>query len=214
MRLIVLGPQGCGKGTQAKLINKEMGIPHISTGDIFRANMEQGTELGKIAKEYVNKGQLVPLDITVKIVKDRIEQPDCEENGFCLDGFPRNREQAEALDKITDIDRVILIELPREELIKRLSIRRDCKDCAHITRLDWLINGKCEKCGGQVFQREDATEEAIQKRLEIYDTQTAPLIDFYKNKGILQTIQGQDKVEDTFALTKAALKDNCQNFNK
>lgn len=206
MNIIIFGPQGSGKGTQSGLIKEKYNIAHISTGDLFRENIKNQTELGKLAQTYINKGELVPDQVTINMLKDRISNPDCK-NGFILDGFPRNLSQAEALEKIVNIDAVILLDLDRNVLINRMLNRRTCRQCAFITSLDWL-NGKtvCPKCGGELYQRDDDVLEAINKRLENYDKQTTPLIDYYKNKGILGVVKGQDKVEDTFALVDKEIK--------
>lgn len=200
MNIIIFGPQGSGKGTQSSLIKEKYNIAHISTGDLFRENIKNQTELGKLAQTYINKGELVPDQVTINMLQDRIKKSDCK-NGFILDGFPRNIPQAEALEKIVNIDAVILLDLDRKVLINRMLNRRTCRQCAHITSTDWL-DGKtvCPKCGGELYQRDDDVLEAINTRLENYDKQTKPLIEFYGKKGILGTVKGQDKVEDTFAL--------------
>lgn len=190
MKLIILGSQGSGKGTYASRIGPKLGVPHISTGDLFREEIKNETELGKEAETYMNKGILVPDDITIKILKNRISQEDCK-NGFILDGFPRTRAQAEALEDITKINAVINLVVPHEVLIFRLSSRVTCKKCAEIYNLRTLKpkqEGICDKCGGELYQREDETPEGIKKRLEEYANKTAPLIDYYRNKGILQDV--------------------------
>lgn len=204
MKLLLLGPVGSGKGTQAAIISKKYNIPHISTGEIFRWNIQNETELGKIVKPIVESGNLVPEELTNKLVEDRIKKQDCE-NGFILDGYPRNLAQAYALDKMTNLDKVILINLSEDEIIKRLSSRRMCLKCKQPTSLQWLVNGKCEKCGGEVYVRNDDKPEVVKVRLE---TNKVPneLIDFYKNKGIFYKIDATNDVEETFQLLDVILK--------
>ena len=184
MNLILLGGPGAGKGTQAKLIVEEYKIPQISTGDMLREAVKQGTELGKKAKEYMDKGELVPDEIVIGIVRDRLKQPDCEK-GFILDGFPRTIAQAEALDKMLDeigkkIDAVINIYVPEEEIVKRIVNRRTCKKCGAIYHLIYSPpkeSNKCDKCGGELYQRDDDKEETVRERLRVYKQQTEPLIE-------------------------------------
>jgi adenylate kinase len=206
MKLILLGPVGSGKGTQARLIKEEYNLPHISTGEIFRTNIQNETELGKIAKQYIDNGDLVPEELTNKLVADRIAQEDCK-NGFILDGYPRNLNQAKALEEMTDIDIALMIDLSEEKIIERLSSRRMCSKCSQPTSLDWMIDGKCEKCGGDVYVRDDDKPEVIMMRIK---KQAVPLdvIDFYKQKGVFNKIDATDNVEDTYALVKSILDQN------
>jgi len=197
MNLIILGPQGSGKGTQADLIAKKTGIAHISTGDMLRANVKEGTELGKIAEECMNKGQLVPNDITVDMLKERLNQEDAKK-GFVLDGFPRNIEQANALDKITKIDKVVEVKVSNRESIRRIAGRRTCK-CGAVYHTFYNppnILDICDKCDSNLVQRDDDKEDVIRKRLDIYHSQTAPLIDHYKDKHI--AINGEQTIEKVF----------------
>lgn len=202
MRLVLLGPPGVGKGTQASAIVEKYNIPHISTGDIFRANIKEGTDLGKKAKEYMDKGLLVPDDLVVSIVKDRLTEEDCKE-GFLLDGFPRTIMQADILeDELKDmgikLDKVINIYADSEVLIERAVGRRICKVCGkayHIKFNPPKESGVCDLDGGELFQREDDTEETVAKRIEVYQKQTEPLISFYKEKGILSDIDGTQPIE-------------------
>lgn len=206
MKLVLLGPPGAGKGTQAAEIVKKYNVPHISTGDIFRKNIGEGTELGKKAKEYMDKGLLVPDELVVAIVKDRLSEADCRE-GFLLDGFPRTVDQANALDnelKSLDykLDYVINIHVDKESLIERAVGRRICKDCGatyHIKFNKPKVDGKCDLCGGELFQRSDDTEETVTKRIEVYLEQTEPLIGYYKEKGILVDINGDQDIDKVFS---------------
>ncbi|ADQ41229.1 adenylate kinase [Caldicellulosiruptor acetigenus I77R1B] len=210
MRLILLGAPGAGKGTQAEYLSKRFSIPHISTGDILRENVKNETELGKKAKEYMDKGLLVPDEIVIEIVKDRISKEDCK-NGFLLDGFPRTIAQAEALDKVLQelgqkIDKVLNIEVPDEKILERMSGRRICKNCGasfHVIYRPPQKEGVCDVCGGELYQREDDKEETVKKRLEVYHAQTQPLIDYYRAKGLLVVAYGQEEIADT---TKEVLK--------
>jgi len=204
MRLILLGAPGAGKGTQAALLSSELNIPHISTGDIFRYNIKNGTALGKKAKEYIDKGLLVPDELTVDIVKDRLQQDDCK-NGFILDGFPRTIPQAEYLEKVlkdmgVELDAVLNIHVPDEAIIKRMSGRRVCTACGmsyHIVNNPTKIEGKCDKCNAEVTQREDDREETVVNRLKTYHDQTEPLIEYYDKKGKLVNVNGLNRIEDT-----------------
>ncbi|HHW30172.1 MAG TPA: adenylate kinase [Clostridiaceae bacterium] len=203
MRIILLGAPGAGKGTQAAIISKELNLTHISTGDIFRYNIKESTELGKQAKVYIDKGQLVPDELTIRIVVDRLNKPDCS-RGFILDGFPRTVVQAESLDaemsqKGTPIDYVINIEVPDQVVIDRLSGRRVCLECHavyHIVSNPTKTPNKCDICGAEVIQRSDDREETIRQRLKIYHEQTEPLIAYYSRRGILQTVHGEYGIED------------------
>jgi len=199
--LIIFGPQASGKGTQAEKIASNYQIIHISTGDIFRNNISKGTELGRIAKEIINKGNLVPDDITNKIVENRLAQKDCDK-GFILDGYPRNYHQVEFLDKLhRKITRVINLDVPREELIKRISNRRVCSDCKANYNLIYIKpkkQGLCDECEGTLVQRDDDKPKAIEKRLNIYDNQTKQLLDFYQKKGVLININGDQPIEKVF----------------
>ncbi|MBZ4688538.1 MAG: adenylate kinase [Clostridia bacterium] len=205
MRLILMGPPGAGKGTQAEKLQKELSIPHISTGDMFRKAIKEETELGKEAKKYLDSGALVPDEITVGIVKERLQEPDCNE-GFMLDGFPRTVPQAEALEKtMADLDEkldaVIYINVPKEKLIERLTGRRVCKNCGatyHVQFNPPKEEGNCDECGGELYQRSDDTVETVENRLNVYLENTRPLIDYYKEKGILKEIDGDQGVDKVF----------------
>ena len=205
MKIIMLGAPGAGKGTQAKQIAGKYSIPHISTGDIFRANIKNGTELGKKAKEYMDQGLLVPDELTCDLVMDRIQQDDCK-NGFVLDGFPRTIPQAEALDaaltKIGEkMDYAIDVDVPDENIVRRMSGRRACLDCGatyHIVSLPPKTEGKCDHCSSDLVLRDDDKPETVQKRLTAYHEQTQPLIDYYKNQGILKSVDGTQPMEAVF----------------
>ena len=205
MKIIMLGAPGAGKGTQAKQIAEKYSIPHISTGDIFRANIKNGTDLGKKAKEYMDQGLLVPDELTCDLVMDRIQQDDCK-NGFVLDGFPRTIPQAEALDaaltKIGEkMDYAIDVDVPDENIVSRMSGRRACLDCGatyHIVSLPPKTEGKCDHCGSDLVLRDDDKPETVQKRLTVYHEQTQPLIDYYKNQGILKSVDGTQPMESVF----------------
>lgn len=205
MKIIMLGAPGAGKGTQAKQIADKYSIPHISTGDIFRANIKNGTDLGKKAKEYMDQGLLVPDELTCDLVMDRIQQDDCK-NGFVLDGFPRTIPQAEALDaaltKIGEtMDYAIDVDVPDENIVSRMSGRRACLDCGatyHIVSLPPKTEGKCDHCGSELVLRDDDKPETVQKRLSVYHEQTQPLIDYYKKQGILKSVDGTQPMEAVF----------------
>lgn len=206
MRLIMLGAPGAGKGTQAKLVAKELNIPHISTGDIFRANIKNGTELGRKAKEYMDAGKLVPDSLTCDIVADRLAQADCSE-GYILDGFPRTIPQAEALDKVvadlgTKIDYAVNIDVPDEAIINRMSGRRACVGCGatyHIAFNPPKKENICDSCGQSLILRDDDKPETVRTRLSVYHEQTQPLIDFYEKKGALITVDGTQDLNAVFA---------------
>ncbi len=212
MKIIMLGAPGAGKGTQAKLISEEYGIPHISTGDIFRANLKEGTELGQKAKVYMDQGLLVPDDLTCDLVVDRIAQDDCE-NGFILDGFPRTIPQADcltdALGKLGEsMDFAIDVNVPDENIIKRMSGRRACLNCGatyHVVEIPPKVEGVCDVCGGKLVLRDDDKPETVKKRLDVYHEQTQPLIDYYTKQGILHTVDGTLPMEEVFAQIKEIL---------
>ena len=206
MKLILLGAPGAGKGSQAKKIAEDYKIAHISTGDALRANIKNGTELGKFAKEFIDKGQLVPDEVVVGIVADRIKQDDCK-NGFLLDGFPRTVAQADALGKLTDIDLVIDIEVDFGVIAKRISGRRMCK-CGETYHISTYKSDVCAKCGDKLYQRDDDNEETVNKRLDVYAKQTAPLIDYYKKAGKLVEIDGNDTIDAVYENVKKVLSGN------
>lgn len=202
MNILFMGPPGAGKGTQAERIVTEFGIPHISTGDAFRAAMREGTPIGLKAKEYIDNGQLVPDDVTVGVVRERLAQPDCE-TGFLLDGFPRTLGQAEALDDILvtmgrKLDHVINLSVDRELLLARLTGRRICKSCGatyHVIFNPPQQEGVCDKCQGELYQRSDDTEETVGKRLDEYINKTAPLLSYYEAKGLLRDVDGEKEID-------------------
>lgn len=210
MHIILLGAPGAGKGTQATKISDNYGLVHISTGDIFRENIKNQTPVGILAKSFIDKGQLVPDDVTCKIVEERIQRPDCKD-GFMLDGFPRTIAQAEMLDKITNVDLVINIDVDFADVMQRLCGRRVCKDCGESYHLSTL-NGAttCSRCGGELYQRKDDNPETVLSRLEVYTKQTQPLIEYYQQKGVLFTVVSQETPEQTFALVSAKLDQCCK----
>lgn len=205
MKIVLLGPPGAGKGTQAKSISNRYSIPHISTGDIFRKNISENTPLGIEAKSYMDNGQLVPDEVTINMVKDRLQKDDCK-NGYLLDGFPRTVHQAEALDNFLtereeSIDTALLIEVPKEFILERMTGRRVCPSCGasyHIKFNPPANDGKCDLCGSDVIQRKDDTEETVKERLDVYENQTQPLIDFYKNKKQLSVVDGTQAINEVF----------------
>ena len=205
MKIVMLGAPGAGKGTQAKMIAEKYSIPHISTGDIFRANIKEGTPLGLEAKSYMDQGKLVPDELTVKILLDRVAKDDCK-NGYVLDGFPRTIPQAnvlkEALDAQNDkIDYAINVDVPDENIVRRMSGRRACVTCGatyHIEHVPPKKEGICDKCGSNLILRDDDKPETVLNRLKIYDEQTQPLIDFYNKEGILKEVDGTIDVKDAF----------------
>ncbi len=206
MKIIMLGAPGAGKGTQAKMIAEKYAIPHISTGDIFRANIKNGTELGKEAKKYMDQGKLVPDELTVKILLDRVAQPDCA-NGYVLDGFPRTIPQAEVLDKALrelgdKIDYAINVDVPDENIVNRMGGRRACVGCGatyHIKYNAPKVDNTCDTCGSDLIIRDDDKPETVQNRLSVYHEQTQPLIDFYEKQGVLKTVDGTVDMNDVFA---------------
>ncbi|BAJ28951.1 MULTISPECIES: adenylate kinase [Kitasatospora] len=216
MRIVLVGPPGAGKGTQAHVLAKTLSIPHISTGDLFRANISQGTPLGVEAKSYMDAGRLVPDEVTIGMAKDRMLQPDAA-NGFLLDGFPRNLGQAEALDAILAengiaLDGVLDLEVPEDEVVKRIAGRRLCRnDGAHVFHVVYnppKTEGVCDECGGELYQRSDDTEEAVRVRLEEYHSKTEPIIGYYQQQGLLVTISALGKVDEVTERAVAALEKN------
>lgn len=210
--LILMGPPGGGKGTQAQRLTQELGIPQISTGDILRGAVRAGTELGQKAKQFMDAGELVPDDVIIGIVKDRLQEDDAQK-GFILDGFPRTVTQADALGKMLGeadrkIERVINFVVPDEEIVQRITGRRMCRECGatyHVSFDPPSKEGACDKCGGELYQRDDDTEETVRKRLDVYRDQTAPLIDYYSKQGIVREIEGVGPVDEIAERIKSAL---------
>lgn len=208
MRIVLLGGPGSGKGTQAKMLIDKLGVPQISTGDIFRAALKEGTPMGLKAKTFMDKGELVPDDVVIGVVEERLTKPDLDK-GYMLDGFPRTLGQAKALEKILqaqgkNIDHAILVDVPDEELVARLSGRRTCRNsqCGamfHVMFNPPKTHGTCDKCGAELYQRDDDTEATIRERLAVYNKQTAPLIDFYDKKGLLRRVKGVGPIQEIFA---------------
>ncbi len=209
--VILLGPPGSGKGTQAVRISKELGIPHISTGDLFRENISQDTELGKRAKTFMNAGKLVPDEVVLDMLFDRVARPDCA-HGYLLDGFPRTLPQAEALEKhlAKNVQLIVLdLEVPDEIIVKRAEGRLTCKSCGNVYNKYFsppLKEGVCDKCGGELIQRPDDKADVVQERLRVYHSQTAPLVEFYAKKGVLQRVDGTKTPEVVFQALMQKLK--------
>src|SRR5579871_689132 len=215
MRIVLVGPPGAGKGTQAKIVADRLKIPAISTGDIFRANVGAGTPLGLEARSYMDSGRLVPDSVTIAMVRDRLSQPDVA-NGFLLDGFPRNVPQAEELETIlsgmdTKLDVVLELVVDNDEVVKRIAGRRLCRnDSTHIFHVDFnqpSVAGVCDICGGVLYQRDDHKEETVRERLAVYERETAPIVGFYAERGLLTTIEATGSLEDVTARILAALED-------
>lgn len=213
MRLILLGAPGAGKGTQAKKLIEKYGIPQISTGDILRKAVADGTPLGKEAKSYMDKGELVPDSVVIGLVKERLAHGDCKK-GYILDGFPRNTSQAVTLDKVlaemkAPIDLALSVDVDKDDLMKRLTGRRTCRKCQQMYNIYFSPSKKegiCDKCGGELYQRDDDREETIRKRLDVYEAQTAPLVDYYKKRGVLKSVLGVGSINQIFNKVCAALE--------
>lgn len=213
MRIVLLGAPGAGKGTQAKKLIEKYGIPQISTGDLLRAAVSAGTPLGKEAKSYMDKGELVPDSVVLGMVEERLKQDDCKK-GYILDGFPRNTAQAEALDKMLaslnmPLTAAVSVDVPFDDLMKRLTGRRTCKSCGQMYNVYFSApkkEGTCDKCGGELFQRDDDKEATIKKRLEVYTAQTEPLMGYYRNKGILKSVSGTGSIDEIFNKVCAILE--------
>lgn len=213
MYILLMGPPGAGKGTQAAMLVDKFGIPHISTGDMFRAAVKEGTELGKQAKACMDAGQLVPDSVTIGIVKERLAKPDCKK-GFILDGFPRTLEQANALDTTLGelqikLDRVVNISVPAEDLISRATGRRICRSCGatyHVVFNPTAKDGVCDKCSGETYQRDDDSEATMTKRLTVYSSQTKPLIQYYQDNGLYTEIDGKQSIDKVLADVVASLR--------
>ncbi|WP_037912402.1 adenylate kinase [Actinacidiphila yeochonensis] len=214
MRIVLVGPPGAGKGTQAAFLAKNLSIPHISTGDLFRANISQGTELGKQAKAYMDAGNLVPDEVTIGMAEDRLEQADAA-NGFLLDGFPRNEAQARALDVYLaghgiGLDGVLDLEVPEDEVVKRIAGRRVCRnDSAHVFHVDYkkpAVEDVCDECGGELYRRDDDAPDKVRNRLEVYHRETEPIIDYYKQQGLVVTISALGAVAEVTERAMTALR--------
>lgn len=208
MKLIFLGAPGAGKGTQATRISAKYNLPHISTGDILRKNIKENTELGKQAKGFIDAGQLVPDEVVIGIVNDRIKQDDCKD-GFILDGFPRTVNQAEALSKVSSIDGVINIAVPNSLIIERISGRRMCA-CGESYHISFGITDTCTKCGGKLYQRDDDKEETVKARIDVYERQTSPLIEYYSAKGLVYDVDGSLPPDEVCDAISKVIDDNNQ----
>lgn len=213
MYLVLLGPPGSGKGTQAERLKEQLGLPHVASGDLFRENIGNETELGLLAKGFIDRGQLVPDDVTIAMVRERLQQPDCDD-GVILDGFPRTLAQAEALDEILastgrTLAGVLYIQVPGEELVRRLSGRRICRQCQapyHVVFSPPAEEGVCDECGGKLYQREDDRPETVRARLRVYHEQTAPLIDCYRRASLLLEVDGAGHIETVNAALLDAIR--------
>lgn len=213
MNVVLLGAPGAGKGTQAAKMVEEFGLAHISTGDMFRKAVAEGTAMGVEAKRYMDAGELVPDEVVIGIVKERLAEPDCDA-GFILDGFPRTVGQADALTAALDsmgkkLDSVISIDVPREALVDRLTARRQCRDCGRIYNVMTdapPADGRCGECGGEIYQRDDDTVETVTNRLDVYEAKTAPLIDYYRSAGLVRPIDGNRDVDSVFADVAAVMR--------
>ncbi len=212
MRMIMLGPPGAGKGTQAQRLSVEYGVPQISTGDILRDNVKRGTPLGVKAKAIMERGDLLPDDVVIEIVRDRLAQPDCEA-GFILDGFPRTAGQADALGRLLaemgkPLDAAINVDVSDEILVSRISGRRTCRECGHMYHVDFeppITAGACDACSGELYQRDDDKEDTVRRRLAEYHDKTQPLIDYYREKGLLKDVPGEAPVDQVLARIREAL---------
>jgi adenylate kinase len=217
MYLVLLGPPGAGKGTQAERLEEELELPHVASGDLFRENLKNETELGLLAKEYMDRGDLVPDDVTIAMVRERLQRPDCDQ-GAILDGFPRTQAQAQGLDKMLAdmgrrLDGVLYIAVPDEELVHRLSGRWICRQCQtpyHTVFSPPAQEGECDACDGELYQRDDDTPETVRARLEVYHQQTSPLIDYYRQAGLLVEVDGAGDIETV----SAALLEAARNLAK
>ncbi len=205
MKLIFLGPPGAGKGTQAERVIKELGIPQISTGEILRRAMREGTEIGLKARSFIESGALVPDEVVLALVRERLNQDDCK-NGYLLDGFPRTIAQAEALEDFAKMDAVVNIQVPDEVIVNRLSGRRVCAECGHTTHVDLAPDGICPVCGKPLTQRKDDEASAVRNRLKVYADQTRPLIEYYEKKGILVSVNGCEEIDTVTANILRTLK--------
>ena len=207
MRIILLGAPGAGKGTQAEFITAKLGVPAVSTGNLLRSAISEGTELGKKAAEYMNKGSLVPDELVIELVRERVKAPDCQK-GMVFDGFPRTLAQAEALDRVMDIDMVLFLDVSDDAIVERMSGRRTCPKCQatyHVVSHPPKKEGICDKCGTALGIRDDDRPEVVRQRIAVCHKQTEPIVNHYKNKGLLKVVKGQEKLEDTTALVAAAI---------
>ena len=213
LRMVIFGPPGSGKGTQAKLVSELYGIPHISTGDILREEVERGSDLGRMAESYMSRGLLVPDEVVIGIVRQRLMREDCRP-GFILDGFPRTLRQAEELDRILGelgwrLDVVVNLVVSEEEVLRRITLRRVCSVCGEIYHLEFnppRRPGICDRCGGRLYQREDDTEETVRKRLQVYRAQTEPILRYYRERGLVRDVDGNPPIEEVFEKVKAVLE--------
>lgn len=212
MKIVLLGAPGSGKGTLAKKLVGKFNIPTISTGDLLRNSIKEGTALGLEAKSYMDEGKLVPTELVLKLLKERLAQSDTE-NGYILDGFPRSLEQAELLDKMIDVDVCLFLDVKKETIVNRVTGRRTCKDCGEIYNTSTYSSDKCI-CGGELYLRDDDNPETVEKRFDTFASQTEPLVGFYNNKNLLKVVEGQESPDDTFKVALATIYEEALNDNR